>query len=109
MCPGRSGSFDVTSISAYKDYHFDAVNDEGTPFDVYRNAGGFWNDYKQMSQELRLSSTLGDCDRLADRPLLPEGRQHRGVPPRVGQRRGRLVRHRRPVQYASIATPRVAI
>lgn len=56
----HAGNFDITSISAYKDYHFDAVNDEGTPFDVYRNAGGFWNDYKQVSQELRLSSTLGD-------------------------------------------------
>ena len=54
------GPFDVASISAYKDYHFDAVNDEGTPFDVYRNSGGFWNDYKQVSQELRLSSTIGD-------------------------------------------------
>lgn len=53
------GSFDLTSISAYKDYHFQAVNDEGTPFDVYRNAGGFWNDYKQWTQELRLSSAVG--------------------------------------------------
>ncbi|MEX8518315.1 MAG: TonB-dependent receptor [Leptothrix sp. (in: b-proteobacteria)] len=49
----------VTSITAYKDYHFDAYNDEGTPFDVNRNSGGFWNDYKQFSQELRLSSPLG--------------------------------------------------
>jgi outer membrane receptor protein involved in Fe transport len=56
----HAGNFDITSISAYKDYHFDAVNDEGTPFDVYRNSGGFWNDYKQVSQELRLSSTLGE-------------------------------------------------
>jgi len=56
----KIGNFDVTSISAYKGYHFDAVNDEGTPFDVYRNAGGFWNDYRQVSQELRLSSALGD-------------------------------------------------
>lgn len=55
------GNFDITSISAYKDYHFDAVNDEGSPFDVYRNAGGFWNDYKQISQELRFSSTIGDA------------------------------------------------
>lgn len=54
------GNFDITAISAYKDYHFDAVNDEGTPFDVYRNAGGFWNDYKQLSQELRLATTLGE-------------------------------------------------
>jgi outer membrane receptor protein involved in Fe transport len=54
---------DLTSISAYKDYHFQAVNDEGTVFDVYRNAGGFWNDYKQWSQELRASGSLGE---LAD-------------------------------------------
>jgi len=49
----------LTSITAYKDYHFNAVNDEGTPFDVYRNSGGFWNDYQQTSQELRLSSAPG--------------------------------------------------
>jgi iron complex outermembrane recepter protein len=57
------GEVSLTSISAYKDYHFQAVNDEGTVFDVYRNAGGFWNDYKQWSQELRASGTLGS---LAD-------------------------------------------
>jgi iron complex outermembrane receptor protein len=49
----------LTSITAYKTYHFDAVNDEGTPFDVYRNAGGFWNDYRQLSEELRVSSPAG--------------------------------------------------
>lgn len=49
----------VTSITAYKDYHFNAVNDEGTPFDIQRNSGGFYNDYKQLSQELRLSSPVG--------------------------------------------------
>lgn len=49
----------LTSITAWKSYHFDAVNDEGTPFDVYRNAGGFWNDYHQASQELRISSAVG--------------------------------------------------
>ncbi|MES1195412.1 MAG: TonB-dependent receptor, partial [Steroidobacter sp.] len=53
------GTFDVTSITAYRDYHFDAVNDEGTPFDVNRNSGGFFNDYKQFSQELRVSSQIG--------------------------------------------------
>ncbi len=57
------GALNVTSISAYKDYHFNEVNDDGTPFDVYKNGGGFWNDYKQWSQELRLSGTLGE---LAD-------------------------------------------
>ena len=54
-----AGGHTLTSISAYKDYHFDAVNDEGTPFDVYRNSGGFWNDYRQASQELRISSAAG--------------------------------------------------
>ncbi len=53
------GPFTLTSITAWKNYHFNAVNDEGTPFDVYRNSGGFWNDYSQRSQELRLSSRTG--------------------------------------------------
>ncbi len=52
-------SHSVKSITAYKDYHFNAVNDEGTPFDIQRNSGGFFNDYKQFSQELRLSSQQG--------------------------------------------------
>lgn len=49
----------LTSITAFKNYHFNAVNDDGTPFDVYRNAGGFWNDYRQATQELRLTSAPG--------------------------------------------------
>lgn len=53
------GDHTLTSITAYRDYHFNAVNDDGTPFDIYRNAGGFWNDYKQISQELRISSSTG--------------------------------------------------
>ncbi len=52
-------SHTITSITAYKDYHFNAVNDEGTPFDIQRNSGGFFNDYKQVSQEIRLSSQQG--------------------------------------------------
>ena len=51
---------DLTSISAYKDYHFQAVNDDGTPYDIYRNAGGFWNDYKQWSQEFRVNGNIGE-------------------------------------------------
>jgi iron complex outermembrane receptor protein len=53
------GPFSLTSITAYKTYHFNAWNDDGTPFDVYRNSGGFWNDYEQTSQEIRLSSDTG--------------------------------------------------
>jgi outer membrane receptor protein involved in Fe transport len=53
------GDHTLTSITATRKYHFNAVNDEGTPFDVQRNSGGYWNDYQQQSQELRLSSKLG--------------------------------------------------
>ncbi len=49
----------LTSITAIETYHFNAVNDDGTPFDITRNAGGFWNDYRQKSEELRLSSPSG--------------------------------------------------
>ena len=51
--------YNITSITAYRDYHFNATNDEGTPFDIYRNSGGFWNDYQQISQEARLNSRAG--------------------------------------------------
>jgi outer membrane receptor protein involved in Fe transport len=66
---GRAGSlelnkrldngFTVTAITGYRDYYFDAVNDEGTPFDVQSNSGGYKNSYRQFSQELRLSSPTG--------------------------------------------------
>ena len=54
----KLNDFDITSITAYKDYYFDARNDEGTPFDISKNGGGLV-DYKQYSQELRLSSKTG--------------------------------------------------
>ena len=50
------GKFLLTSISGFEEYHFNAINDDGTPFDIYRNAGGFLNHYKQLSEELRLAS-----------------------------------------------------
>lgn len=53
------GGTTLTSISAVETYHFNAVNDDGTPFDVTRNAGGFWNDYRQKSEELRITSPVG--------------------------------------------------
>jgi len=53
------GSHTITSITGFRNYHFNAVNDEGTPFDIGPNNGGVWDDYKQLSQELRLSSALG--------------------------------------------------
>ena len=51
---------DITSISAYRDFHFNAVNDTGVPFDIMRNSGGFFNDYKQWSQEFRFNSRIGE-------------------------------------------------
>jgi iron complex outermembrane receptor protein len=53
------GSHDLTSITAYRDYHFHARNDEGTPFDISKNGGGKVDAYRQQSQEIRLSSKPG--------------------------------------------------
>lgn len=50
------GSHTLTSISAYKNFYFQARNDEGTPFDISKNGGGFVQKDEQFSQELRLSS-----------------------------------------------------
>ena len=52
------GSHTLTSISAYKDYRFQARNDEGTPFSISENGGGNVS-YRQGSEELRLSSKQG--------------------------------------------------
>ncbi len=51
--------FDLTSITAYRDYHFHARNDEGTPFDISKNGGGKVDAYRQVSQEVRLASKQG--------------------------------------------------
>lgn len=53
------GEHELTSITAYRDYHFHARNDEGTPFDISKNGGGKVDAYRQRSQELRLSSKAG--------------------------------------------------
>lgn len=52
------GNFTVTSITAYKNYFFEARNDEGTPFDVDLNRNTTVH-YSQQSQELRISSSTG--------------------------------------------------
>jgi len=54
-----AGGHTLTSITALETYHFNAHNDDGTPFDITRNAGGFWNDYRQKSEELRITSPTG--------------------------------------------------
>ncbi|MDB6062198.1 MAG: TonB-dependent receptor [Verrucomicrobiaceae bacterium] len=52
------GDYNLVSISAYKDYHFNAHNnDEGTPFDI-RSSSGQTIDYRQFSQEFRVSSQI---------------------------------------------------
>lgn len=45
----------LTSITAWREFTFDAHNDEGTPFDISRDGGGgvFYNQY---SQEFRIDS-----------------------------------------------------
>jgi outer membrane receptor protein involved in Fe transport len=54
------GSHDLTSITAYRDYHFHARNDsDATPFDVQLNGGGKNDAYRQRSQEIRLTSKQG--------------------------------------------------
>jgi len=53
------GDYTLSSITAYRDYSFDARNDEGTPFDINKNGGGgvFYN---QVSQEFRLAARPND-------------------------------------------------
>ncbi len=51
-------NFLLTSITAFKNNFFQAANDDGTPFDITRDAGLFVH-YKQVSQELRLTSNPG--------------------------------------------------
>ncbi|MBV8632954.1 MAG: TonB-dependent receptor plug domain-containing protein, partial [Burkholderiaceae bacterium] len=53
------GPATLTSITAEQDYYFDAVNDEGTPFDINPQSGGFQNYYRQLSQEFRITSQPG--------------------------------------------------
>ncbi|RZL10950.1 MAG: TonB-dependent receptor [Rubrivivax sp.] len=54
------GSHDLTSITAYRDYHFHARNDsEATPFDISKNGGGKNDAYRQRSQEFRVASKAG--------------------------------------------------
>jgi iron complex outermembrane receptor protein len=53
-----NGPYTLTSLSAFREYSFDARNDEGTPFDINKNGGGGVF-YKQWSQEFRLAAKPG--------------------------------------------------
>ncbi len=52
------GNHIFNSITAWRNYTFDARNDEGTPFDISVDGGG-GVDYKQYSQEFSIESEEG--------------------------------------------------
>ncbi|MGY1489897.1 TonB-dependent receptor domain-containing protein [Methylobacillus pratensis] len=54
------GDYTLSSITAYKNFSFQARNDEGTPFDITKNGGGLVTRHDQISQEFRLSSSIPD-------------------------------------------------
>ncbi|QSA96986.1 TonB-dependent receptor [Methylococcus sp. EFPC2] len=54
----KLGTHTLTSITGWKDFYFDARNDEGTPYDVSLQGGGDVK-YAQFTQELKLSSEKG--------------------------------------------------
>ncbi len=51
------GDYNLTSITAYRNQHFDIKNGGVTRFDIADGGQQLWN--KQLSEELRLSSPLG--------------------------------------------------
>lgn len=53
------GSYSLTSISAWQNYHFNARNDEGTAFAISTTGGVYDNNYDQLTQEFRVNSTIG--------------------------------------------------
>jgi iron complex outermembrane receptor protein len=54
------GDYQLSSITGHRTYHFDARNDEGTPFDISKQGGGKDDLYRQVSQEFRVSSRIGE-------------------------------------------------
>jgi iron complex outermembrane recepter protein len=52
------GGYALTSITAWREQHFDIKNGGVTRFDIGNGGQQLWN--KQLSQELRLTSPLGD-------------------------------------------------
>jgi len=56
----KLGGLDLSSLSAIQYYHFDARNDEGTPFAVSTTGGVYDNPYEQISQEFKVQSSIGN-------------------------------------------------
>jgi iron complex outermembrane recepter protein len=55
----KRGDFDITSTTGYEQYHFNARNDDGTPFSISDTGGVYDNPYEQFSEELKLKSHIG--------------------------------------------------
>jgi outer membrane receptor protein involved in Fe transport len=53
------GNYKLTSTTAARDYNFQAYNDEGTPFNISQNGGGSIHNFSQLSQELKVASSIG--------------------------------------------------
>ncbi|KAF1049163.1 TonB-dependent receptor [Xylophilus sp.] len=58
----RRDGYTLTSITAWQNYYFNAINDEYTPFDINPNSGGSYARYHQLSEEIRLSAKSGSVD-----------------------------------------------
>jgi iron complex outermembrane receptor protein len=56
----KRGALDLSSLTAIQYYHFNARNDEGTPFAVSTTGGVYDNPYEQVSQEFKVQSTIGN-------------------------------------------------
>lgn len=56
----KLGGLDLSSVTAIQYYHFNARNDEGTPFAVSTTGGVYDNPYEQVSQEFKVRSTIGN-------------------------------------------------
>ncbi|MDD2800299.1 MAG: TonB-dependent receptor [Methylococcales bacterium] len=52
--------YKLSSITSVRDYDFQASNDsEGTPFDISKGGGGSIHKFSQISEELKVSSSIG--------------------------------------------------
>jgi iron complex outermembrane recepter protein len=56
----KLGGLDLSSLTAIQYYHFNARNDEGTPFAVSTTGGVYDNPYEQVSQEFKVQSAIGN-------------------------------------------------
>ena len=56
----KLGNYKLSSTTAARGYNFQAYNDsDGTPFNVQQLGGGSIHDFQYLSEELKLSSSIG--------------------------------------------------